>query len=68
MAGEGHHCYHIFYYNTNDQLLIFFSLCMTSYDLGEVGQGQADVPPWVDMMLHFRAAANRTYGTQSSPF
>ena len=35
---------------------------MTTCDLGEVGQGQAKLPAWVDMMLHFRKAANMTLG------
>ena len=35
---------------------------MTTCDLGEVGQGQAKLPAWVDMMLHFRKAANMTFG------
>ena len=37
-------------------------LCTTTCDLGEVGQGQTEVPSWVDMMLHFRKAANMTLG------
>ncbi len=54
---------HLNYRGSSLHLRFFvFSLCMTSYDLGEMGQGQADVPAWVDMMLHFRVAANRTYG------
>ena len=35
---------------------------MTTPDLGEVGQGQAKIPAWVEMMLHFRKAANMTLG------
>ena len=35
---------------------------MTTPDLGEVGQGQAKLPAWVEMMLHFRKAANMTLG------
>ena len=36
---------------------------MASCDLGELGQGEDfELPGWVDMMLHFRKAANATLG------
>ncbi len=42
-------------------------LCMTSSDLGDLSQGQTELPAWVDMLLHFRKAANMSLGQISLP-
>ena len=37
-------------------------LCQGSRDLEELGQGQNDIPLWVEMLLAFRCVGEDVYG------